>query len=107
MRGGNWVDANCIIGPGAELKASFVFAGSKLAHFNFVGDSILGEGVNLEAGSIIANYRNERFDKEVRVRFSGNVAGTGVTKFGARGRCRPTGAGGSGTWLTTGRWLIN
>src|SRR5262245_49094834 len=56
LRGGVWLDEACVIGPGAELKSSFVFAGSKLAHFNFVGDSILGEDVNMEAGSIVANY---------------------------------------------------
>jgi UDP-N-acetylglucosamine diphosphorylase / glucose-1-phosphate thymidylyltransferase / UDP-N-acetylgalactosamine diphosphorylase / glucosamine-1-phosphate N-acetyltransferase / galactosamine-1-phosphate N-acetyltransferase len=83
LRGGNWVDANCTFGPGAELKSSFVFAGAKLAHFNFVGDSILGEGVNLEAGSIICNYRNERLDKEIRVRIGNALCGTGVEKFGA------------------------
>jgi len=42
LRGGNWVARGCTFGPGAELKSSFVFAGTKLAHFNFVGDSILG-----------------------------------------------------------------
>jgi len=41
-----------ILGPGAELKSSFVFPGTKLAHFNFVGDSVLGADVNLEAGSV-------------------------------------------------------
>lgn len=56
LRGGNWLDAGCTIGPGAELKSSFVFAGTKLAHFNFVGDSVLGADVNLEAGSIVCNY---------------------------------------------------
>jgi hypothetical protein len=60
LRGGNWIGANCIFGPGVELKSSFVFSGTKLAHFNFVGDSVLGENVNLEAGSIVCNYRNER-----------------------------------------------
>jgi bifunctional UDP-N-acetylglucosamine pyrophosphorylase / glucosamine-1-phosphate N-acetyltransferase len=83
LRGGNWIDANCILGPGAELKSSFVFAGTKLAHFNFVGDSILGEGVNLEAGSIICNYRNERQDKEIHVRVGNALCATGVEKFGA------------------------
>jgi len=83
LRGGNWVAANCVIGPGAELKSSFVFAGTKLAHFNFVGDSILGENVNLEAGSIVCNYRNERVVKEVFVRLSAGLHGTGCEKFGA------------------------
>ena len=45
--------------PGAELKSSFVFADSTLAHFNFVGDSILGSDVNLEAGAVVCNHRNE------------------------------------------------
>lgn len=83
LRGGCWVDAQCIIGPGAELKTSFVFSGSKLAHFNFVGDSVLGHGINLEAGSIVANYRNEREDKEVQVRIDGQLQRTGCDKFGA------------------------
>lgn len=83
LRGGCWVDAHCIIGPGAELKTTFMFSGSKLAHFNFVGDSVLGHGINLEAGSIVANYRNERDDKEVRVRVEGVLERTGCDKFGA------------------------
>ena len=83
LRGGNWVAENCIFGPGAELKSSFVFAGTKLAHFNFVGDSLLGENVNLEAGSIICNYRNERAAKEVLVRVASGLYRTGVEKFGA------------------------
>ncbi|KAF1033512.1 MAG: Bifunctional protein GlmU [Pseudomonas sp.] len=83
LRGGCWVDERCTFGPGAELKTSFVFSGSKLAHFNFVGDSVLGHGVNLEAGSIVANYRNERADKEVQVRINGQLQRTGCDKFGA------------------------
>mgnify|MGYP002260487633 CR=1 FL=1 len=83
LRGGCWVDEHCIFGPGAELKTSFVFSGSKLAHFNFVGDSVLGHGVNLEAGSIVANYRNERADKEVQVCIDGRLQRTGCDKFGA------------------------
>jgi UDP-N-acetylglucosamine diphosphorylase / glucose-1-phosphate thymidylyltransferase / UDP-N-acetylgalactosamine diphosphorylase / glucosamine-1-phosphate N-acetyltransferase / galactosamine-1-phosphate N-acetyltransferase len=83
LRGGNWVDNDCIFGPGAELKSSFVFAGTKLAHFNFVGDSVLGSDVNLEAGSIICNYRNERPEKEIWVRVGADLHRTGSHKFGA------------------------
>jgi len=75
--------AKTAFGPGAELKTSFVFSGTKLAHFNFVGDSILGSGVNLEAGSIVCNYRNEREDKEIRVRMGSDLHRTGCNKFGA------------------------
>ncbi len=83
LRGGNWLAEHCVIGPGAELKSSFVFAGTKLAHFNFVGDSISGADVNLEAGSIVCNYRNERSDKDIQVRLGGHLQATGQTKFGA------------------------
>jgi len=83
LRGGNWVARGCTFGPGAELKSSFVFAGTKLAHFNFVGDSILGSDVNLEAGSIVCNFRNERADREIRVRVGAALQRTGCHKFGA------------------------
>ncbi len=83
VRGGAFLDDNCIIGPGCELKSSFMFKGAKLAHLNFVGDSILGEGVNCEAGSVVANYRNERDDKRIRIAFDGESIDTGIDKFGA------------------------
>jgi acetyltransferase-like isoleucine patch superfamily enzyme len=83
LRGGYFLAEDCIVGPGAELKTSFLFAGSTLAHFNFVGDSILGAGVNIEAGAVIANYRNERADKAISIRLGDAVIETGVEKFGA------------------------
>jgi NDP-sugar pyrophosphorylase family protein len=83
LRAGVWLGRGCAVGPGTELKSSFLFEGSKLAHFNFVGDSVLGSGVNLEAGSAVANRRNERPEKEIRIREGGVLLGTGVEKFGA------------------------
>ncbi len=83
LRGGSWLAEGCTIGPGSELKSSFVFAGTKLAHFNFVGDSLLGEDVNLEAGSIVCNYRNERSDKHIHVRIGTALYRTAAQKFGA------------------------
>jgi NDP-sugar pyrophosphorylase family protein len=83
LRGGCWLEAECILGPGVELKSSFVFAGSNLAHFNFVGDSILGHGVNLEAGSIIANRRNERPLSTISFIRDGITIETNAHKFGA------------------------
>jgi NDP-sugar pyrophosphorylase family protein len=90
LRGGNWLAEGCTLGPGSELKSSFVFPGTVLAHFNFVGDSILGAGVNLEAGSIICNHRNERANNEIYVRTGGALQPTGCHKFGAvvGDRCR-------------------
>lgn len=83
IRGGNWIDERCSIGPGCEIKSSFIFAESRLAHFNFVGDSIIGRDVNLEAGSIICNHRNERVNKTISVRANGIMLNIGIEKFGA------------------------
>lgn len=83
LRGGVYLQENCIIGPGAELKTSFMFAGSKIAHLNFVGDSIIGAGANIEAGAMVANYRNELDDKTILIQSGKTTINTGVDKFGA------------------------
>jgi NDP-sugar pyrophosphorylase family protein len=83
LRGGVFLGEKVSIGPGCEVKSSFVFSGSALAHFNFVGDSLVGSGVNMEAGAIVANHFNERTDKRIFVKINGQIIETGVTKFGA------------------------
>lgn len=83
LRGGVLLADDCIIGPSSELKSSVVLFGSKLAHLNFVGDSIIGSDVNIEAGAIVANYRNELEDKAIRIEHEGRIIETGMTKFGA------------------------
>lgn len=83
LRDGVFLDEGCIAGPACELKSVFMLKGSKVAHLSFVGDSIIGAGVNIEAGAIIANYRNERTDKRIRIMVEGAVIDTGVEKFGA------------------------
>ena len=83
LRGGVWLEGNVIIGPSCEIKSSFIHGGSKTAHFNFVGDSVIGRRVNIEAGAIVANYRNERADKQIIVLVDGRRIETGVDKFGA------------------------
>jgi bifunctional N-acetylglucosamine-1-phosphate-uridyltransferase/glucosamine-1-phosphate-acetyltransferase GlmU-like protein len=71
------------VGPGCELKSSIFFTRTNLAHFNFVGDSIVGADVNFEAGSIVANHYNERKDKQMNVLINGQIVVAGATKFGA------------------------
>ncbi len=48
-----------------------------------MGDSVIGHRVNIEAGAIVANYRNERDDKQIVVLIDGERVETGVIKFGA------------------------
>ena len=83
VRGGVFLDRGVIVGPGFELKATVIMAGSTLAHFNFVGDSIIGSDVNMEAGAVVANRYNERRDNEVRIYIRGQEIRSGVNKFGA------------------------
>lgn len=95
LRGGILLDQDCIIGPSCELKTSVMLRGSKLAHLNFVGDSIIGHDVNIEAGAMLANYRNEKADKRIRIAVPndpalaaifgppGTIIDTGIDKFGA------------------------
>jgi NDP-sugar pyrophosphorylase family protein len=83
LRNGVYLGDGVSVGPGCEVKNSLILSGSTLAHFNFVGDSILGSNVNMEAGSVIANHYNEREDKEVIVIVDGKPFRTGVKKFGA------------------------
>jgi NDP-sugar pyrophosphorylase family protein len=83
LRGGSFLDRGVTVGPGCELKTAVIMAGSTLAHFNFVGDSIVGADVNVEAGAVVANHHNERDDKEVRLQVRGQEIRSGVHKFGA------------------------
>ena len=83
LRGGVFLDEGCVVGPSCELKSTFMLGASKVAHLSFVGDSIIGAGANIEAGAMIANYRNERDDKRIRILHDGAVIDTGVEKFGA------------------------
>jgi UDP-N-acetylglucosamine diphosphorylase / glucose-1-phosphate thymidylyltransferase / UDP-N-acetylgalactosamine diphosphorylase / glucosamine-1-phosphate N-acetyltransferase / galactosamine-1-phosphate N-acetyltransferase len=82
LRGGVFLGSGVSIGPGCEIKTSIIFPRSALAHFNFVGDSIVGSDVNMEAG-VVANHFNERENKLIRVMHKENVIDTNVVKFGA------------------------
>ena len=68
-------------GSHVEVKASILLPGAKAPHLNYVGDSILGENVNLGAGTVTANLR---FDHgTVKARLKGRLVDTGRKKLGA------------------------
>ncbi|WP_158855933.1 DapH/DapD/GlmU-related protein [Lunatibacter salilacus] len=83
LRGPIFLGSSVKIGPSSEIKQSIVFSHSAIAHFNYVGNSILGSQVNLEAGSICANHYNERQDKRIFVSLGGIVIDTKTEKFGS------------------------
>jgi bifunctional N-acetylglucosamine-1-phosphate-uridyltransferase/glucosamine-1-phosphate-acetyltransferase GlmU-like protein len=85
LRAGVFLDEKVVVGPACEIKSSLILSHSALAHFNFVGDSVIGSYVNMEAGSVIANHYNERDpdQKNISVYFEGKCQPTGTIKFGA------------------------
>lgn len=82
LRGGVYLAEDVVVGHGCEIKSSFIFKKSRIAHLNYVGNSIIGEDVNFEAGSIAANYFNE-IEKNIEMFIDEKIVKTGVKKFGA------------------------
>jgi bifunctional UDP-N-acetylglucosamine pyrophosphorylase/glucosamine-1-phosphate N-acetyltransferase len=56
LRPASHVGANAKVGNFVELKKSRIGRGSKVPHLSYVGDTQMGEGVNVGAGTITCNY---------------------------------------------------
>ena len=56
LRPGNHVGANAHVGNFVELKKTRLAAGVKAGHLSYLGDSVIGEDVNIGAGTITCNY---------------------------------------------------
>ena len=80
IRGPVLIGDRCIIGHASEIKSSILLNDCKVPHFNYVGNSILGNHVNLGAGAICANVRLDR--QEVVVQIEEIRYKTGMQKFG-------------------------
>ena len=98
IQGPCYIGNNCLIGPNAfirpytsindnchigmsEIKNSLVFSDSAIPHFNYVGDSIICEGVNLGAGTKLSNLR---FDNQtIKMNINGIQIDSKLRKLGA------------------------
>lgn len=83
FREGVYLNHSVKIGPGCEIKNSLIFSETAIAHFNYIGNSIIGNNVNFEAGSIAANHFNERNSKKISVIYNSEIIETNVEKFGS------------------------
>ncbi len=83
LRNGVFLGKAVSVGPGCEIKTSIIFNETKIAHFNFIGDSIVGSNCNFEAGSVVANYHNDKTDKTITVLHKSEVIKTNCDKFGS------------------------
>ncbi|MCP4665269.1 MAG: glucose-1-phosphate thymidylyltransferase, partial [Deltaproteobacteria bacterium] len=81
LRGNCLVGNRCVVGHATEVKTSVMLDGAKAGHFAYIGDSILGNNVNLGAGTKLANRKI--VDVEMKIRVEGESYQTGLRKLGA------------------------
>ena len=60
LRGGSDVGQGAKVGNFVELKKTVIGAGSKASHLTYLGDTTVGERVNIGAGTITCNYDGEQ-----------------------------------------------
>jgi len=80
LRGNCLVGRRCVVGHVTEVKHSVFLDDVKAGHFAYLGDSILGNQVNLGAGTKMANLRF--VSGNVSVRTSEGTVDTGLRKLG-------------------------
>ena len=81
IRGSVIVGKKAVVGNSTEVKNSIIFDSTKVPHFNYVGDSILGYNINLGAGSITGNEKSDK--TRVKIRTSESFVETNMKKVGA------------------------
>ncbi|MDP2647516.1 MAG: hypothetical protein Q8P24_21515 [Desulfobacterales bacterium] len=81
IRGDCLVGDHCVVGHTTELKGSIMLDGAKAGHFAYVGDSILGNDVNLGAGTKLANLK--MIPGQIVIRKDKKRINTGRRKLGA------------------------
>ncbi len=80
IRGSTSIGDGCHIGQAVEIKNSILLNQTNVGHLAYIGDSILGQGVNLGAGTISSNLRHD--GKAHRSMVDGDLIETGRRKLG-------------------------
>ena len=73
------IENNCRIGL-SEIKNTIILSNSNVSHFNYIGDSIICENVNLGAGTNIANVRLD--ERNIKVKVKGKLVDSQRNKLG-------------------------
>lgn len=81
VRGNLIVGRGCVLGNACEFKNALLLDGVKVPHFNYVGDSVLGNHSHLGAGVICSNVRLDGAD--VSLQLPSGLVRTGLRKLGA------------------------
>ncbi|MFA4945869.1 MAG: DapH/DapD/GlmU-related protein [Lentisphaeria bacterium] len=80
LRGNTSIGDGCHVGNGVEIKNSILLAKASVGHLSYCGDSIIGEGCNWGAGTIVGNLRHDGANHRSQV--GGALVDTGRRKFG-------------------------
>ena len=59
IRGGVIIGRGCVIGNSSELKNCILLDSVQIPHYNYVGDSVLGNKSHTGAGTICSNLRSD------------------------------------------------
>ena len=81
IRGAVIVGCGAVVGNSTELKNCILFDGAAVPHYNYVGDSILGNRAHMGAGAITSNVKSD--GSEVCISCNGERILTGRRKCGA------------------------
>ncbi|MEM1085526.1 MAG: DapH/DapD/GlmU-related protein [Verrucomicrobiota bacterium] len=81
LRGSTSIGDDCHIGQSVEIKNSIILSNTNVGHLSYVGDSVLGRGVNFGAGTMTSNLRHD--GKNHRSMVEGTLVDTGRRKLGA------------------------
>jgi UDP-N-acetylglucosamine diphosphorylase / glucose-1-phosphate thymidylyltransferase / UDP-N-acetylgalactosamine diphosphorylase / glucosamine-1-phosphate N-acetyltransferase / galactosamine-1-phosphate N-acetyltransferase len=81
IRGNVIVGEGCVLGNACEYKNCLLMDDVQTPHYNYVGDSILGNGAHFGAGVICSNLRLDQ--QPVVVRTETATFETGLRKLGA------------------------
>lgn len=81
LRGNTSIGDGCHIGQSVEIKNCLILSKTNVGHLSYIGDSVLGEKVNLGAGTTTSNLRHDGGNHRSAV--GGTLVDTGRRKFGA------------------------
>lgn len=59
LRGNVITGENCVLGNSSEFKNCILLDGVQAPHYNYVGDSVLGNKAHLGAGSVCSNLKSD------------------------------------------------
>lgn len=81
IRSGTCVGDGSKIGNAVDVKNTSIGRNTNIAHLAYVGDSVLGDNVNVAAGVVTANLRHDK--KNISSPVKGEMTDTGRRKLGA------------------------